>query len=481
MNKKNEKDKAVILNGKCVISSKANNNPNYTLLQNDQYSINISKDNKNQRIMITVKNLDIHNLTYYQNSYSLKELILKSKPFKLCDSVDEAHDIFIDIIKRKKMFMLIDENDKFFFVIKVSYPGGQEQNVEFNLMKKNISKDEYISILLAKIEKLEKENYNLRSENKLKNTEIKFLKGTLNTAATTTTMEDKNKFSDYEMKLNLTEKNITPNKRQTSSKSLCSRTYNNSLKKEIKGIYNYFYKPKIGDNDLQSSSKKKHKSSYPSDLFKASSSNTLINLQEKNDNDQKQLTYTNFNRNNKKLKENLKKNDMKLLKNNSHPKNKKEKEQEPTNIIYIKNETGKPTMVFVEEYISINQIKARYCKKKSLTTDRKEIYYKGKKLAENKTLEFYKIPWESTLQIFSVPAKIKVYIRCLSGKEIMFIAEETKTILGIKYIIEEREDIPVDKQIVLMYNKILDDNRTLKDYNIDGVNSIHLLVRRLDR
>ena len=62
----------------------------------------------------------------------------------------------------------------------------------------------------------------------------------------------------------------------------------------------------------------------------------------------------------------------------------------------------------------------------------------------------------------------------------MFVVDECKTILQVKYKIEERENIPVDKQIVLMHNKILDDNKTIKDYNIDGVNSINLLVRKLD-
>ena len=474
MDNENETEKAVILDDRCTMSQNANINSNYPLLQNDDYSINIGKNNKKEKIIITVKYKDIHNLTYYQNSYTLKELISKSKPFKLCDSIDDAHNIFIDILERNKMFMLIDENNNFIFVIKISYPGGYEQNVEFHLEKKNLSKDEYISVLLAKIEKLEEENYNLRSENKLKNTEIKLLKETLNTAATSINFEDKNKIFDSEIKFN------SPNKRQTSSKSVNQKNYNSTkLKKDKKELKNNYYKPKIGDIDFPLSSNKRQKKNYPIELFKTSSSKSLINPQENNNFDKNKLTYTNFYKDSNKLKESFNKNETtELSKINSHSKNKSEKE--PTNVIYIKNETGKTTMVYVEEYISIHEIKLRYCKKKLLSIDRKEVYYKGKKLDETKTLEFYKIPWEGTLYIFSVPAKIRLYIRSLSGKEIMFVVDECKTILQVKYKIEERENIPVDKQIVLMHNKILDDNKTIKDYNIDGVNSINLLVRKLD-
>ena len=148
------------------------------------------------------------------------------------------------------------------------------------------------------------------------------------------------------------------------------------------------------------------------------------------------------------------------------------------NVIYIKNYLNKVTMIPIEEYMSIKQIKTRYCSKKFIHIKGKELYYKGIKLDDEKNLEFYNIPWESTLYVLNIPEKINVYVRSLSGKEFKIIADELMTILKIKFKIYELENIPVDKQLVLKDKKILDDDRNISEFNING--DVHLLVRRKD-
>ena len=133
-------------------------------------------------------------------------------------------------------------------------------------------------------------------------------------------------------------------------------------------------------------------------------------------------------------------------------------------------------MIPIEEYTSIKQIKINYCAKKCIPIKGKELYYKGIKLNEEKNLEFYKIPWESTLYVLNIPEKINVYVRSLSGKEFKINADETMTILKVKYKIYEYENIPINNQIVLMDKKILDDEKTIGELNING--DVHLLVRR---
>lgn len=93
-----------------------------------------------------------------------------------------------------------------------------------------------------------------------------------------------------------------------------------------------------------------------------------------------------------------------------------------------------------------------------------------------KSLEFYNIQWESTLYIFNTPNKINVFIRSLSGKEFKIVANDYDNILQIKLKIYEFEDIPIDKQIVLLNNKILDDEKIVRDLNVDG--NVHLIVRK---
>ena len=128
---------------------------NFNLELNDIiYSINISKNDNNEKILISAKNESendvLQNLNYFENSFSLDELISKSKPFKLCDTIDDAFDIFIDILKAQKAFLDNKKNEEeenevnncILFGIKISLPGGKEQDVKFELNQKKLDKDE---------------------------------------------------------------------------------------------------------------------------------------------------------------------------------------------------------------------------------------------------------------------------------------------------------------------------------------------------
>ena len=103
----------------------------YLSLDNNIYSINITKNDFNDKIIISAKSGSerniVNNLCFYDNSFSLQELISKSKPFKLCDTINDAYNIFIDIIKAQKVFLKkSDEVEEYkpynilIFVIKIS-------------------------------------------------------------------------------------------------------------------------------------------------------------------------------------------------------------------------------------------------------------------------------------------------------------------------------------------------------------------------
>ena len=129
----------------------------YLVLDNNLYSLNVTKNDNNKKIVISAKNDAenniLNNLCFYENSFSLEDLIIKSKPFKLCDTIDDAFNIFLDIIKAQKVFLKKSEDTEEYnpykiivFVIKVSLPGGQEQEVEFVLKPKKMDKDQYPDI-----------------------------------------------------------------------------------------------------------------------------------------------------------------------------------------------------------------------------------------------------------------------------------------------------------------------------------------------
>ena len=461
----------------------------YLELNDIIYSINISKNDNDEKILISAKNESendvVQNLNYFENSFSLNELISKSKPFKLCDTIDDALDIFIDILKAQKAFLdnkQDEENENgihnsILFGIKISLPGGKEQDVEFELNQKKLDKDIYIKELIQIIEKLHKENESLKYENNVKDNEIKILKKKLGINPGNSFNSIKNK--SFDSKINM----LNPSYISTNYKDYKDfykhgfHDMHNTT--DIKNILNYdsFYNlDKLNPNDEL----KKLKS--PNSATKLYQTN--INYFKKgksinNPNESIAMTYSKktFDENNKnplKVKEN---NNIKKVNNGlNKSKKKKKKEIELNNVIYIKNELSKMTMVPIDDYMSIKQIKMRYCAKKCIPVEGKELYYRGKKLKDEKSLEFYNIQWESTLYIFNSPNKINVFIRSLSGKEFKIVANDFENIFQIKLKIFEFENIPVDKQIVLLNNKILDDEKIIGELNVEG--NVHLLVRK---
>ena len=499
MMKENEKSDRSLNQKEDDSLSKTNINNFYLVLDNSIYSVNVTKNKNNEKIFISAKsgedNNIVNNLCFYENCFSLEELIIKSKPFKLCDTIDDAFNIFIDLIKAQKVFLKKSEYAEEYnpysilvFVIKLSLPGVQEQEVEFELKPKKMDKDQYINELIKIIEKLHKENEELKYENAIKDDEISLLKRKYcinNNNKYENNKYGYNKNQSYDSKRNLSSSKvlnvtmINPNLLNTEYNSLYKYGYNdihNST--DIHSVINY--------NTIYNSNNKLMNKNNPNSItcktlnnmsktFQSTISSFKRGRLTKTSNDSSDFyenknTIMSKNNNNKDKDNNL------MRTNGFNSKLKKKKEIELSNLIYIKNDFNKVTMIPIEDYMSIKQIKINYCAKKSIPIKGKELYYKGKKLDDEKNLEFYKIPWESTLYVFNVPEKINVFVRCLSGKEFKIIADELDTILKIKTKIYEFEKIPIDKQIVLIDKKILDDEKTLSEFNKKG--NIHLIVRR---
>ena len=490
-----ENDKSMkSLNSKEEPSSKINKDNFFLTINNDIYSLNLTKNEKNDKIIIkaNIETNLYNNSKYYENSFSLEELISKSKPFKLCDTLDEALNIFLDILNAKKASLYIEDenndsniNNNLLFVIKISLPGGQEQNAEFELFPKKMNKDEYIDELIKIIRNLQKENEKLKNDNYNLINEIKYLKNNLginNKYENKRTFNLKNKSFDSKRNILYTEQ-IYPNDKYF--KYGYNDIHNNT---DIHSIINYnsSYNPKnINTNKLNN--KDETINFKPIDnnskFFQTTLSSFKRGKLAKNSNNSSQITNDFFEIKNIPEKENLKetkeskaKEKLNVKKKISNKSKNKKKEIELNNVIYIKNYLNTITMIPIEDYISIKQIKSKYCAKKCIPIKGKELYYRGIKLSDDKNLEFYKIPWESTLHVLNVPDKINVFVRNLSGKEFKIIVDEIETILKIKFKIYEYENIPIDKQIILIDKKILDDDKMIREFNING--DVHLLVRR---
>ena len=74
----------------------------------------------------------------------------------------------------------------------------------------------------------------------------------------------------------------------------------------------------------------------------------------------------------------------------------------------------------------------------------------------------------------------KIFIKTIKGNTIIIYCLNDITINDIKNKIKFKEGIPIELQLLFFNDKPLEDNKTLKYYNIQNMSTLHLALKKKD-
>lgn len=125
---------------------------------------------------------------------------------------------------------------------------------------------------------------------------------------------------------------------------------------------------------------------------------------------------------------------------------------------------------------TIKRIKEKIQEKEDIPPELQRLIFSNTILEDNKTLNDYNIKGEETIELKTL---IQIFVKTLTGESIVINIHPDDTVLDLKKLIEKKKpDIKTKMQRIIYEGKQLaDDNKNLKEYNIQKEATLHLVLR----